>query len=109
MRFSKRKLNSSRKPGLLSLFAVLLSVGMLSGGLVYAKYIRQSESTGTAVSREFYFSSDLLDEDGETYTLASGTEQFTFYLCNHDDDLRSSKLYVYYTVTVNNGATVSHY
>lgn len=73
-----------------------------------AKYIKDIGNTNAVIrAKEFYFSSDLLKENGESYTLNPGTDSITFELRNHDDQLRYSENPVQYTVAVTGGATVS--
>ncbi len=84
--------------------AVILSICTLSFGVVTAKYFAEKKSTGLVETKNFYFTSNLLD--GKEYTLAPGTTSVTFTLSNHADDLRFSDVDIEYTVTVNNGATV---
>lgn len=89
------------------LFTVVLIVLLciLSGGFVFAKYFTDlGNSDGTVKAGSFYFTSNLLD--GESHTLAPGSESVTFTLGNHADDLRYSEVDITYTVTVDNGATV---
>ncbi len=85
--------------------AVLLSLCAISAGIVFAKYKNEKTSQGLVGAKNFYFSSNLLD--GREHTLGQGRTSITFTLGNHEDELRFSDVDVNYTVTVNNGATVT--
>ncbi len=74
-------------------------------GAAIGRYQHQFRSGGSVRAKEFYFTSDFLD--GETHTLAPGSTSVTFKLGNHADELRISEVDIAYTVTVNNGATVT--
>ncbi len=86
-----------------------LTVGIISlvllcslAGLAFARYMRSLHSGVSVRVKEFYFTSNLLD--GETHTLAPGTDSITFTLGNHGDELRHSEVDIDYTVTVENPA-----
>ena len=88
---------------LFAFFALLGAVAMVS-----AKYVQTKDNTATAAAVNAYFTSDLLD--GTTHTISpnsDGTASVTFRLQNHADELRYSEADLTYTVTVDNGATVS--
>ncbi len=74
-------------------------------GAAIGRYQHQFRSGGSVRAKEFYFTSDFLD--GETHTLAPDSTSVTFKLGNHADELRISEVDIAYTVTVNNGATVT--
>ena len=101
------KLFSRRKQLLIPALVVLILLISLIGG-VSAKYVKDVGGTKALVrAKEFYFSSDLLAENGAHYDLNPGTTSVTFELRNHDDQLRFSEEPVEYKVTADNGATVS--
>jgi len=92
------------------IWVVLLALVLLIAGIggVSAKYVKDFGGTDALVrAKEFYFSSDLLTENGAEYTLNPGTKEITFVLRNHDDQLRYSEDAVNYTVAVEGGGTVS--
>ncbi len=100
----KEKLKINRKKVIISTVAVVLSLCLLTVGMLVAKYLNEKKSNGLVTAKNFYFTSSLLD--GEEHKLASGSTSFTFTLGNHEDDLRYSEVDIEYTVTVDNGATV---
>ncbi len=91
---------------IISAIAVMLSLCVLTVGMLVAKYLSERSSDGLVRAKNFYFTSNLLD--GEEHTLAPGTTSVNFTLGNHEDDLRYSEVDIEYTVTVNNGATVTN-
>lgn len=78
----------------------LILVGASVWG-VSAKYIQQREQDLLAQAKMFYFTSDLLKEEGAQYTLNPDTESVTFKLKNHIDALRYSEDDIQYDVYVN--------
>ncbi len=100
----KEKLKINRKKVIISTVAVVLSLCLLTVGMLVAKYLNEKKSNGLVTAKNFYFTSNLLD--GEEHKLAPGSTSFTFTLGNHEDDLRYSEVDIEYTVTVDNGATV---
>lgn len=107
----ERKLNNDgRKSGIK--YAVIIATiltTVLAGG-VLAKYIMDSNSTkNTVVAKEFYFTSDLLTEEGESYVLSPGknsTASITFTIGNNADELRCSEDDIEYTVAITKGETL---
>lgn len=82
--------------------AVIVAVGGISS--YAAKYVHRETDEQSAVSEEFYFTSDLLTSEGKkTYDLPVGTENIMFELRNYADDLRSAKDSISYTYTVAKG------
>lgn len=73
-------------------------------GDVGAKYVRSREEENVAKAKEFYFTSNLLQEEGAAYVLNFETESVTFSLGNNADELRFSEDPITYTVTVNEGS-----
>lgn len=67
---------------------------------VSAKYFRQDEKDLIVQARMFYFTSDLLKENGHTYTLNPETTSVTFSLRNFADSLRSSNCAIQYQVYI---------
>jgi len=83
----------------------VISLVFLCGlaGLAFARYMHSAHSGVAARAKEFYFTSNLLD--GETHTLAPGSDSVTFTLGNHADELRYSEVNIEYKVTVKNANT----
>lgn len=79
--------------------AAALTLVLLAGGL-YAKYVSEASAENDALASEFYFTSNMLTEDGQAYTLPVGTTEFAFELRNSEDDLRWSAKDVSYTCAV---------
>lgn len=77
---------------------VMFLCALLVIGVVYAKYVRSVEENGSAIMKEFYFTSNLLD--GTQHTLAAGSTEVSFTLSNHADELRYSEVDISYTVEV---------
>lgn len=77
----------------------LILVGASVWG-VSAKYIQQREQDLLAEARMFYFTSDLLKEEGADYVLNPDTTSVTFTLRNHIDELRYSDDEIQYDVYV---------
>ena len=102
---TKKNSKISRKKVIISTVAVVLSLCVLMVGMLVAKYLNKRSSDGLVIAKNFYFTSNLLD--GKEHTLAPGSTSVTFTLGNHEDDLRYSEVDIKYTVTVNNGATVT--
>ena len=89
------------KPGAVYLWAlVLILIGSAVWG-VSAKYAQKREEQLLVQAKMFYFTSDLLTEDGAEYTLNSDTTSVRFTLNNFADALRVSEDPIQYTYTVN--------
>lgn len=67
-------------------FLLFIGIGTVSAKYVFDQYIKPA-----LVAKEFYFTSDLLSEEGKRYVLNSGIEEITFDLKNHEDNLRYSE------------------
>lgn len=85
---------------------ILFCVCIIFAAGVAAKYLKETTVVNSAVAKEFYFTSDLLD--GATHEITAlennGTASVTFQLMNHADALRYSEVAVPYTVTVSGGS-----
>lgn len=105
-----KKLNRNvfcRNGLVIGIFVLLVLVGTAIGS-TSAKYVKDAGPQQAVVqAREFYFSSDMLKENGANYTLNPGTASISFVLRNHDDELRYSESSIGYTVSVSGGAAVS--
>jgi len=86
---------------------LLLLCGALLLGGVAAKYVREDYGKNVFAAKDFYFSSNLLTTDEAEYRLNAGTESVTFTLGNNADELRYAQDNIKYTVTIDNGASVS--
>lgn len=102
---AKKNIKITRRKVIISTIAVVLSFCVLTTGMFVAKYINEKSSEGLIIAKNFYFTSNLLD--GKEHTLAPDSTSVTFTLGNHEDDLRYSEVDIEYTVTVDNGATVT--
>jgi len=112
MAIKKNKRPESSRPRLrrnriLTVGVILLALLCGLAGLAFARYMQSSGSGVVARAGDFYFTSDLLDENGKEYTLVPGSTSVTFTLGNHGDGLRYSEMDIEYEVTVDNGATIS--
>lgn len=74
-------------------------------GIVVARYVQARDASGTVVAKEFYFTSDVLTETGEEYTLNAGTTALTLQLRNHVDMLRYAEEDISYAVYVEKDGT----
>ena len=100
----------SKTTAVLILFCVLL-VCITAG--VTARYMQKTENNDTAVAKEFYFTSDLLD--GNTHEIApldtdskgNVTGSVTITLMNHADALRFSEVDINYSVSVSESSEVT--
>lgn len=88
----------TKQPFIFLLIGFLILAGIFGG--LYAKYIDQESKKTKSVAENFYFTSDLLTEEGKNYTLSAGTKKITFELRNFEDDLRSSDSNIEYQYIV---------
>ena len=89
----------------IAIIAAILLISV-SGG-VLAKYIYTKNGGSLFSAKEFYFTSDLLTEDGAKYVLNSTASEVSFTLGNFGDKLRYSQDNIKYEVSVveKNGGT----
>ena len=85
---------------------VVLLFAMLITGVV-AKYVYRNGGMNMVISREFYFTSNLLKENGANYILNPNVSEITFTLGNHRDALRWAEDDISYQITVSGEATVN--
>lgn len=95
---AKKKEKKFRKAVYIPAAAVIV-LALVLIGIAGAKYLYKTDNRGSIRAKEFYFTSNLLDE--QTHTLAPGSTQITFSLGNHQDALRYSETPIKYTVKVN--------
>lgn len=100
-RIHKKNKMKTKQPFLFLLFGFLILAGIFGG--LYAKYVAQESKKSKPIAENFYFTSDLLTEEGKNYTLSSGTNKITFQLRNFEDELRSSDSNIEYKYTVTKG------
>lgn len=95
----KRKLRKNRiSYTILSLAGILILAGLFVG--ISAKYVHQESKMSPLASEKFYFTSDVLSETGNSYTLADNATEITFELRNYADDLRWSDSALSYNYSV---------
>lgn len=78
---------------------------ILTGASVWgvsAKYMQQREQEMLVQAEMFYFTSDLLTEEGAVYTINPDTTSISFTLNNFIDSFRVSEDEIQYEVYVNN-------
>jgi hypothetical protein len=117
-----------KKEVILTISVVALALLFAVGTFFYqtsAKYVFGKSATGTLVTNEFYFESDLLAEDAPAYTVNYQTEavdadnqtgasnpksisSFTFVLKNYADNLRITEDDISYTVSVDSELSVTY-
>lgn len=102
---SKQKKNTSGQIRILMLI-IAISVILLATGNVISKYVYKNGGQSTVSAHEFYFTSDVLSEDGEKYTLSANTDKILVELSNSEDNLRYSTIDVLYGITVNDGENI---
>ena len=78
---------------------------------IFAKYLKNQKNLVGVSSKDFYFTSDLLDVPATNgtfpeYTLGKGTNTITFNLNNYEDDLRFTTVDIEYEVKVMNSNDV---
>ena len=95
---AKKRIGARRTVVLLLLLCAIFSFPVVSR--VYAKYLYTAKDQQEIHTNAFYFESDLLVENGKTYTLNPGTQSMTFDLRNYADELRFSDEDIAYTVTL---------
>lgn len=81
----------------------VISVALLCGlaGIAVARYMQTTHADVAVRVKEFYFTSDLLNEEEEnTHTLSPGSKSISFTLGNHADELRYSEVDINYEVKV---------
>lgn len=104
----KRKLNNDGRMSGIKYAVIIATIltTVLAGG-VLAKYIKDNtEKKNTVVAKEFYFTSNMLTEEGESYVLSAGegdTASIAFTVGNNADELRFSKDDITYTVAMAEG------
>ena len=81
-------------------FGLLMLALWILGSGVYAKYVKNSDGTGTIKAKAFYFESDFLAEEGIEYTLSAENGEITFSLENYIDVLRCTEDDITYTLLV---------
>lgn len=101
---ARHRYERKRNPRRIYLWVLVLI--LLAGSVwgVSAKYRMQREQDMLVQAKMFYFTSDLLQEDGFTYYLNPGTSEVTFHLYNYIDSLRTTdpSLSIQYDVYINN-------
>lgn len=99
----KKNIRKTKQPFLFLLVGFLILAGIFGG--LYAKYIDQESQKSKPIAENFYFTSNLLTEEGKNYSLSLGTDKITFQLRNFEDDLRSSDSNIEYKYTVTSNDT----
>ena len=108
-KYHKKK---THRKGNLRVCLVLMLVMLVSGGIgtTVAKYIQSTGGKIMMKAPEFYFTSDLLTEDGNvSYMLNSNTTQVQFLLRSTGDELRNSDMKIGYTVSLEKPQDASGY
>ena len=101
----QRKQLQIRKHTIIIITSMLLPV-MIGG--VFAKYVYDNAGSNLLSAKEFYFTSNLLKEEGSKYVLNSTATEISFTLGNSADKLRCSQDDIIYDISVTNksGGTV---
>ena len=89
-------------------FLTALALLLSTAGVTLAKYISQQKSSGAAVAKPFYFSSDKLGEELPYYQIdepaEGGNAEITFTLSNFIDRLRRTEGALHYTYQAVSGS-----
>lgn len=80
------------------LVVVLLAVSLVGG--ISAKYIHGNNGKNLIAAKDFYFTSNLLTEDGTEYVLNATADSISFTLSNNLDQLRWAAEDIHYTVSL---------
>lgn len=94
---NRKKSNILHRSWLILLLVVLTAGGI---GTAAAKYIQSIGGTALFRAPEFYFTSNLLAVEPETYVLNSQIKTVSFTLSNSADKLRTSEMKIDYTIAV---------
>lgn len=108
----KHQKNRIQHKGSLRVCLLLVLILLASGGIgtTVAKYIHSTDGKMLVKAPEFYFTSDLLTEDGNvSYMLNSNTTQVQFLLRSTADELRNSDMKIGYTVSLEKPQDASGY
>lgn len=93
------KSDSSKKRRLLLALSLSAAMVLLSfAGFTAARYMLKQEKKGVAAPQSFYFTSDLLREDGAAYGLSDWGAGIPIRLRNYEDALRVTQGTISYTV-----------
>lgn len=103
----KRALEWLGKRNVLLILLAISLLALAGVGGSWAKYRKSHTQTGVVSVPAFYFCSDLLVEGGKSSTLNPGVTQLEFFLRNYRNGAERSDRTVFYTVSVDNGATLS--
>lgn len=99
--------NKGRGSGIIYAVIVLTIMTTVLAGGALAKYIKDNTyAKNVLAAKEFYFTSNMLTEDGETYVISPdsyGNASVTFTLGNNADELRFAEDDVAYTVVASGG------
>ena len=92
------------------IYLIILILALLAAATigVVAKYIQNNKEEFVSTATAFYFSSDLLKDDGATYELTPDTTKITFSLQNFEDEWRKSKSDIKYDVYMNDTKIVEN-
>lgn len=100
------KQNSRKRAIVYSIFALVLLLTCAIGG-IFAKYVTGNETDAKVSAASFYFTSDLLQESGASYTLNpgyGGSTSLSVVVRNYADELRISNRKIDLTVQVLKGS-----
>ena len=96
----EKKMSKSKRLYIVGVVIAALAIAIATIGGIAAKYIYQKDGENVVRAKEFYFTSDLLREDGAEYVLNSTATSVSFTLGNNFDAIRYSEDDIKYTVTV---------
>ena len=98
-RISAGKKKNKRTPILTALLLLMVCAATF-GGFTVARYaLSQTGKSGLASAEEFYFTSDLLKEEGASYDVYNWGDGIPIQLKNYEDSLRYNMKEISYTVT----------
>lgn len=82
------------------LVIALLSLSLITGTALYARYVYGRQQSAVVSAPNFYFESDTLTPNGKVYYLNPNVTSLSFTLQNFADELRQSDDTIQYTVSV---------
>jgi len=98
--FNFVKSHMTKKTVAIILSSAVILGGLVSGGVVLAKYAQDHWSDNLVDLSKFQFSSNLLKPASENATYHNATNTISFDLMNYVDDIRKSELDIVYEVSI---------
>lgn len=97
----KEVFTNKKKIPLIFVAGIIIIIGTMSG--LTARYIHNQKRTDGISAKNFYFTSDMLSEQGKTYDLSPDTTSLTIQVRNYEDELRWAETDIEYKYEVTKG------